>query len=42
MMVDAGLILIVLLALGILMARHWPQPLLVKAPKNPLGFVPNT
>ena len=40
-MLDLALITIALLALGILLARHWPRPvLLVEPPKHPCGFMP--
>ena len=37
-----GLIVIALLALGIVLARHWPRPVVLVSPKNPCGFVPNS
>lgn len=34
--VDLGLLLIALLAVGLLSLRHWPPPAL--PPKTPIGF----
>jgi hypothetical protein len=39
-MIDAGLIVIIMLALGILLARHWPQPMVVDVPNHRCGFMP--
>lgn len=41
MIIDAALIAIVLLALGILLARHWPRPEFVQPMKHPCGFMPS-
>jgi hypothetical protein len=41
MLLDAALITVVLLALGILLAKHWPRPMLLMEPtKHPCGFMP--
>jgi hypothetical protein len=40
MIIDVALLAIAMLALGILLARHWPQPQFVVPPKNPCGFMP--
>jgi hypothetical protein len=42
MLIDAAIVLAILLALlVVLLARHWPRPVLVIArPRNPLGFMP--
>jgi hypothetical protein len=41
MLVDAALIAVILLALAILLARHWPRPVLLIEPvKHPCGFMP--
>jgi len=41
MLIDAALIAVVLLALSILLARHWPRPMLVVPPRHPCGFMPS-
>jgi hypothetical protein len=42
MVVDFMLLAAILLALGVLMARHYPRAILIAEPvKNPCGFVPN-
>ena len=41
MMVDAALLFVVAMALAVLLARHWPRPvLMLPPPKNPCGFMP--
>jgi hypothetical protein len=40
--IDMGLILIAVLALGMLLARRWPRPLMVVPPRNPCGFAPSS
>jgi hypothetical protein len=41
MLVDATLIAVILLALAILLARHWPRPVLLIEPvKHRCGFMP--
>ncbi len=41
MMDNAVLILIAIMALGVILARHWPRPMLVDPPKHPCGFMPS-